>query len=164
LLARKRAISLKELTQIFFVSMSERADPGFHDWLCETCRRAGFTPRIVQQVELEPRLISLVADGFGVALVPEQFKNFPIVGVAFRPLAPPLKTDYWIAWNRDNDSNPLRRYIQIIKDLAGNTRQGNTRQDLPAVRPPSRHLLALPRAAASPAPTKPSARRRSPGQ
>src|SRR2546422_9829227 len=52
-LARKRHVNLSELKTSFFVGMSEKTHPGFRDWLCETCQRAGFTPRILQDAELE---------------------------------------------------------------------------------------------------------------
>src|SRR5881396_1836227 len=117
-LARKRQISLGELKTMFFVGMSEKTHPGFRDWLCETCRPAGFTPRILQDAELEPALMTFVAEGLGVTLAREHIRNLPHPGVAFRPLAPPIKTDYCIAWNGDNDSRALQQYIQIVKSLA----------------------------------------------
>src|SRR6266704_1012755 len=103
-LARKRRINLGELKTMFFVGMSEKTHPGFHDWLCETCRPAGFTPKILQDAELEPALMAFVAEGLGVTLAREHIKKFPHPGVVLRALSPPVKTDYCIAWNRDNDS------------------------------------------------------------
>jgi hypothetical protein len=59
-----------------------------------------------------------VAEGLGVTLAREQIKNLPHGGVIFRPLSPPVKTDYFIAWNLDNDSRALRQYVDIVKRLA----------------------------------------------
>ena len=118
-LAKKNRVALADLKAMFFVGMSEKTHPGFRDWLAETCRPAGFTPRILQDAELEPGLMSFVAEGLGVTLAREQIKNIPHPGVAFRELNPPVKTDYWIAWNRDNPSTALREYVQILKKLAG---------------------------------------------
>jgi DNA-binding transcriptional LysR family regulator len=69
---------------------------------------------------LEAGLMTFVAQGLGVTLAREQIEKLPHEGVVFRPLAPPVKTDYWIAWNRDNDSRGLQDYIQIVKRLTGN--------------------------------------------
>jgi DNA-binding transcriptional LysR family regulator len=121
-LARKRRVSLADLKTMFFVGMSEKTHPGFRDWLSETCRPAGFTPRILQDAELEPALMTFVADGLGVALAREHIKALPHPGVAIRPLVPSVKSDYCIAWNRANDSNPLQQYIQIVKRLTSSTR------------------------------------------
>jgi DNA-binding transcriptional LysR family regulator len=117
-LAHKRQVSLRELKTMFFVGMSERTHPGFRDWLTETCRQAGFTPRILQDAELEPALMTFVAEGLGVSLAREHIKKLPHPGVALRLLTPPVKSDYCIAWNRENDSRALQQYIGIVKRLA----------------------------------------------
>jgi LysR family transcriptional regulator, benzoate and cis,cis-muconate-responsive activator of ben and cat genes len=66
-LARKAKIDLKDLEPMFFVGMSEKVYPGSNEWLIETCREAGFTPRILQDADREPAVISFVAAGLGVA-------------------------------------------------------------------------------------------------
>ena len=63
--------------------------------------------------------MTFVAEGLGVTLAREHIKTLPHPGVAIRPLAPTVKTDYYIAWNRDNDSRALQQYIEIVKSLAG---------------------------------------------
>jgi DNA-binding transcriptional LysR family regulator len=121
-LARKRQVHLSELKTLFFVGMSERTHPGFREWLHQTCRPAGFTPRILQDAELEPALMTFVAEGLGVSLAREHNKKIPHSGVAMRPLMPLIKTDYCIAWNRGNDSRALQQYIEIVKKLAAHAR------------------------------------------
>jgi len=117
-LAKKVRIELADLKTMFFVGMSEKTHPGFRDWLNDLCRPAGFTPRILQDAELELGLMRFVAEGLGVTLAREQIKNLPHGRVIFRPLSPPVKTDYFIAWNLDNDSRALRQYVEIVKALA----------------------------------------------
>jgi DNA-binding transcriptional LysR family regulator len=117
-LAKQKTVAVRDLKTMFFVGMSEKTHPGFRDWLSQTCEPAGFTPRILQDAELEPGLMRFVAEGLGVTLAREQIKNIPHPGVAFRPLSPSVKTDYWIAWNRDNASVALRDYVKIVKGFA----------------------------------------------
>jgi DNA-binding transcriptional LysR family regulator len=117
-LAKKLKIKLTDLKAMFFVGMSEKTHPGFRDWLCEVCRPADFTPRILQDAEIEPGLMRFVAEGLGVTLAREQMKNLPHAGVVFRPLSPAVRTDYCIAWNRDNDSRALQQYVSILRSLA----------------------------------------------
>ena len=117
-LARKRQLKLGELESMFFVGMSEKTHPGFREWLNRTCQRAGFTPRVLQDAELETALMTFIAEGLGVTLAREYLKKLPHPGVAFRPLAPPLKSDYCIAWNRNNDSRALQQYIEIVKGVS----------------------------------------------
>jgi DNA-binding transcriptional LysR family regulator len=62
--------------------------------------------------------MTFVAEGLGVTLAREHIKKVPHPGVAFRPLALPVKSDYDIAWSRSNDSRALQHYLEIIKGLA----------------------------------------------
>ena len=117
-LAKRSRILAKDLKPLFFVAMSEQTHPGSRDWLTGLCRQAGFTPRILQDVELESGIMTFVAEGLGVTLAREQIKNLPHRGVVFRPLAAAAKADYWIAWHRENRSRALGKYIEIIKKQA----------------------------------------------
>jgi DNA-binding transcriptional LysR family regulator len=117
-LAGKRQVKLGDLERLFFVGMSEKTHPGFREWLEGTCRQAGFTPRVLQDAELEPTLMTFVAEGLGVTLARDHIRKLPHPGVVLRPLAPPVKSDYCIAWNRLNDSRALQQYIEIVKRLA----------------------------------------------
>lgn len=117
-LAKRSRIQARDLKSLFFVAMSEQTHPGSRDWLTSLCRQAGFTPRILQDVELESGIMTFVAEGLGVTLAREQIKNLPHPGVVFRPLAVAAKADYWIAWHRENRSMALGQYIEIIKKQA----------------------------------------------
>ncbi|HTV42816.1 MAG TPA: LysR substrate-binding domain-containing protein [Candidatus Sulfotelmatobacter sp.] len=117
-LAKKSKILARDLKALFFVAMSEQTHPGSRDWLTGLCQQAGFTPRILQDVELESGIMTFVAEGLGVTLAREQIKNLPHHGVRFRPLAAAAKADYWIAWHRENRSRALGQYIEIIKKQA----------------------------------------------
>jgi DNA-binding transcriptional LysR family regulator len=114
-LAKKSRIKITDLKPLFFVAMSERTHPGSRDWLSGLCQQAGFTPRILQDVELESGLMTFVAEGLGVTLAREQIKNLPHPGVVFRPLVSAAKADYWIAWHRENRSKALAQYIDVVK-------------------------------------------------
>ena len=121
-LAKKSKIRVAELKPVFFVTMSEETHPGSRDWLTDLCQSAGFTPRVLQDVELESGLMTFVAEGLGVTLAREQIKNLPHPGVVFRPLAGAAHAGYWIAWHRGNRSQALAQYIEVVKRQAGNLR------------------------------------------
>jgi DNA-binding transcriptional LysR family regulator len=119
-LAKKASIKLGELASQFFICMSAKTHPGAREWLADTCRQAGFPGRILQEADSETTVIHFVADGLGVALLPEQITGLLHDGVAFRPLSPPLRRESTIAWRADNSSKALKDYIQIVKDLSRN--------------------------------------------
>ncbi len=117
-LAKRNVVKLTDLKAQFFVAMSEQTHPGSRAWLSGLCQDAGFTPRILQDVELESGLMTFVAEGLGVTLAREQIRKLPHRGVVFRPLAAAVKADYWIAWHRENRSKALSQCIEIVKRQA----------------------------------------------
>jgi DNA-binding transcriptional LysR family regulator len=117
-LAKKTAVNLAELASQFFIGMSAKTHPGAREWLAETCREAGFAGRILQEADSEPTVMQFVADGLGVALLPEQITGLSHEGVVFRRLVPALLRESTIAWRADNTSKPLKDYIQIVKEMA----------------------------------------------
>ena len=117
-LTKKRKIEMSDLEPLPFVAMSEATHPGWGSWLSGLCRSSGFLPRILQEVELEPGLMTFVAEGLGVTLAREQIDDLPHPGVVFRPLRTAAKVDHWIAWHRENHSKALRQYIEVVKKQA----------------------------------------------
>jgi DNA-binding transcriptional LysR family regulator len=117
-LADKPKLKLPDLGPHHFVGMSPTTHPGSREWLVEVCKRAGFVPKVLQEVESEPAAIKFVADGLGVTLMPEQIARLSHDGVVFRPLNATLQCDSAIAWHSENPSRPLQDYIRIVKDLS----------------------------------------------
>ncbi|WP_419204294.1 LysR family transcriptional regulator [Bordetella trematum] len=70
-----------------FVMYSPAKVPGLHDVAMALCRRAGFAPRVSQEAIQVQTLVSLVASGMGVALVPGVARAYVTPHVAFVPLA-----------------------------------------------------------------------------
>lgn len=117
-LARKHRIPIADLRSVFFVAMSDETHPGSRAWLNGLCQPGGFSPRVLQDVDLETGLMTFVAEGLGVTLAREQIRNLPHRGVVFRPLATQETAEYWMAWHRDNRSQGLKRYIEIVRQEA----------------------------------------------
>jgi DNA-binding transcriptional LysR family regulator len=121
-LAGKTTVELKMLAPMFFIGMSEASYPGYGEWLTKSCRAAGFTPKVLQDVDLERTMIHAVAAKLGVALVPEHLKNFEHDNVLFRPLKPPVLTEGCIAWRAENSSSALKAYIEIVERISHSLR------------------------------------------
>jgi DNA-binding transcriptional LysR family regulator len=120
--ASKPVVKLKKLEPMFFIGMSESNYPGYHGWLNGTCQRAGFSPKILQDADIERTVIRSVAAGLGVALLPEQVKKLPHENVVFRPLKPAVTTELCIAWKPGNPSTALKAYVQIVNELGSSMR------------------------------------------
>jgi DNA-binding transcriptional LysR family regulator len=121
-LAGKTTVELQALAPMFFIGMSEASYPCYPEWLTKTCHRAGFTPKVLQDVALERTMIHAVAAGLGVALVPEQLKKLPHDNVVFRPLNPTVVTEGCVAWKNENPSAALQAYVQIVEQVGHSIR------------------------------------------
>ena len=118
----KTTVDLKALAPMFFIGMSEASYPGYREWLTTTCERAGFTPKVLQDVDLERTMIHAVAAGLGVALVPEQLRKLEHENVVFRPLSPTVGTEGCVAWRNENRSAALQAYVQIVEPMGRSIR------------------------------------------
>jgi DNA-binding transcriptional LysR family regulator len=121
-LAGKTTVELKALAPMFFIGMSEASYPGYRDWLTKTCQRAAFTPKVLQDVDLERTMIHAVAAGLGVALVPEQLKELEHENVVFRALNPTVATEGCLAWRNENPSAALQAYVGIVEQVGRSIR------------------------------------------
>src|SRR5881275_2365979 len=115
-LAKQSLIKLKELEPMFFIGMSEASYPGYRRWLTQTCRKVGFSPKVLQDADIERTVIQSVAAGLGVALLPDQVKKLPHDSVVFLELSPAIKTESCIAWKTNNPSVALKAYINVVSD------------------------------------------------
>jgi len=121
-LEQNAVIRLKDLRSMFFIGMSEKSYPGYRSWLTETCRKAGFAPKVLQDVEIERIVLQAVGAGLGVALLPEQVEKLRHENVVFRPLAPTVRTPSCIAWKKENTSTVLKAYIEALKEKSASIR------------------------------------------
>jgi DNA-binding transcriptional LysR family regulator len=121
-LSGKTTVELKALAPMFLIGMSEASYPGYREWLTKTCARVGFTPKVLQDVDLERTMIRAVAAGLGVALVPEQIKKLEHENVVFRPLNPTVGTEGCVAWKNENPSAPLQAYVEIVEHVGRSIR------------------------------------------
>jgi DNA-binding transcriptional LysR family regulator len=118
-LAKKRRLRLPELANEKFISI-RRTAPAYHSLFVSHCRAAGFMPEIaMEEADGALSVLGLVSAGFGVALLPETFRQILPVEVEFRPLRPSIPTfDFHIAWRRDNQSSVLHAFLKMLREHA----------------------------------------------
>ncbi|NKZ02312.1 LysR substrate-binding domain-containing protein [Actinomadura latina] len=81
-------------------------------------RDAGVEPRIRHEVGETSTLITLVAGGLGVAVVPEPVTALALEGVAYRPLAgPAADVELAIAHRTDRTEPHLARAVSVIRKI-----------------------------------------------
>lgn len=81
----------------------------------QACLAAGFLPRRTHEVGETSIMLTLVAAGLGVALLPESVLALRVDGVRFVPVADDVHVDLAIAWRRNDPSPALTRLIEALE-------------------------------------------------
>ncbi|HST43493.1 MAG TPA: LysR substrate-binding domain-containing protein [Conexibacter sp.] len=118
LAARATPLPVARLRDEPFVVPARHHMPGLNARVMETCRRAGFEPRAVQDdVWLLQTTLGLVAAGIGVALVPASLEKLGRAGVAFRPLRDPgPDVELGALWRAEDSSAALRNFVAVLRE------------------------------------------------
>ena len=118
-LSLQEEIAVEELAQESFILIPRHVAPGFYDQSIRICAQAGFSPKIVQEARTTPTIVSLIAGGMGVSLLPDSLRSLQRAGVVYRPLrAPAPATDMAVLWRPDDPSPTLRSFLEIVWEVA----------------------------------------------
>lgn len=115
-LGRHKRLGLAMLAREPFVFQARSRGPGSHDHILAICRRAGFSPQIVQEGSYTDQL-SLVASEAGVAIVPASLRAIRRSGVLFRPLRERPMTQLDMVWREEAASPVLREFLEHVRRL-----------------------------------------------
>ena len=118
-LAGQRKIALGSLAEESFLQVSHHAGPGFYDQFIRICAQAGFSPKVVQEARTSQTVVSLIAGGMGVSMVPASMRFFRREGVVYRYLKPPAPTiDMAVMWRPGDESPALRSFLEVVGEMA----------------------------------------------
>ncbi|MGH8053823.1 MAG: LysR substrate-binding domain-containing protein [Stenotrophomonas sp.] len=116
----KLRVSLRQFALDPFVGFSRDAGAGIHDHVITLCRNAGFSPRIVQEAGESSTLISLVAAGLGVCVLPSSCCHIQVDGARFVALSDRgAASEIQLAWRRESVTPLLRQFIALLKREVG---------------------------------------------
>jgi DNA-binding transcriptional LysR family regulator len=116
--ANKRAVPLASLSDQPFILFSRKGSPEYHARIVEICQQQGFYPRLQHEGRHWLSVVSLVAQGLGVSIVPEAFKQSGIQGAVFKPLAESIEPSaVFAAWAQT--SAPALREQFLAARLGG---------------------------------------------
>ncbi|HEY1135371.1 MAG TPA: LysR substrate-binding domain-containing protein [Nocardioides sp.] len=113
------AVRLADLAGEPFVTYPSGHRSVVHEAVRAACRTAGFEPQPVAEVAETSTLVSFVAAGLGVALVPGSVQHLRITGATYRPLAGDGPTvDLAVATRRDEDAPVVQRVLDLLAAVA----------------------------------------------
>ncbi len=85
------------------------------------CQQVGFSPKVVQQATWMVTVLSLVAGGVGVTLLPANAQSLQRKGVVYRAIqGENLTLELAVVWRRDDSSVVLREFLEVTKSVARN--------------------------------------------
>ncbi|MEV0183179.1 LysR family transcriptional regulator [Streptomyces sp. NPDC050625] len=117
------SVQLRELRDEPFICYPSHHRSVLHDAIYDACQRAGFRPSSVQEVGETATLVSFVAAGLGVALVPASVQHLTVTGAVYRPLAGTTEEVALAVAARTGDESPLvKRVLTRIRTLLGGGR------------------------------------------
>jgi DNA-binding transcriptional LysR family regulator len=91
--------------------------PGLYDDIVSLYADAGLTPVIGQQAIQMQTIVSLVAAGLGVAIVPASLRNLGRTGVAYRELKGRTPgVEIGLAWRRGDRDPAVARFVDFMRE------------------------------------------------
>jgi DNA-binding transcriptional LysR family regulator len=116
-LASRKSIELADLSGETFMMFPPERVLSLYAKTLMACDAAGFSPRTGLEAWQMPTMVSLIAAGVGVALLPAQVRSMPHEGVAYCEVTGDqshLDLEIALAWRQDNRSALCHRVIDAV--------------------------------------------------
>jgi DNA-binding transcriptional LysR family regulator len=119
-LCRRTRVPLAELLDEPFVGFPRATAPALHDAITGLCLAAGFTPAFVAEASEWTTIVSLVAAGMGLTILPDSIRTFTRRGVVYRPIAGrPPHVDLAIGRGHVPPGRALQACLRIVSQVTG---------------------------------------------
>lgn len=117
--ARRTSISLAALANEEFILPPHNLLYNLREQINDLCLDAGFQPKVKQEAAWISTVLSLVAGGMGISLLPANVQNLQRHGVIYRSIQgkSPL-LELVAVWRSDNVSIILKNFLEVISNLA----------------------------------------------
>jgi LysR family transcriptional regulator, benzoate and cis,cis-muconate-responsive activator of ben and cat genes len=117
-LAKKSRIPLRALAREPLILFPAAPRPSWADTVVAACREAGFEPIVAQEAMESATVVSFVAAGVGIAIVPEGLKVLARPGVVFKLVAPPAPVTRLAAVHRAGELPPaVHALMELMREL-----------------------------------------------
>lgn len=113
-LADGAAIPLQALQHDKFIVLPpHEASLGLY--LHNLCLQQGFVPEISHQVNEPQTLMALVAEGYGITLLPDSYGRIPWPGVRFCPLLAAPSADLYAIYHAESATPVVRAFLKMLR-------------------------------------------------
>ena len=114
-LARVPSLRWKDLVDYPWVMVSRSAAPAFRQQFAELSEKYRLTGRIVHESERVPAILTMVAAGNGITLIPQSVRHLLTKGICFRKLPVPEPIlHHTFAYQNNCASYPLKAFLALL--------------------------------------------------
>lgn len=115
-LAGARSIALERLAREPFVMFARDVSPANYDNVMSVCAAAGFHPDTRFAARQWLTIAALVANGLGVALVPQSIARTQVAGARFVPIRDEhARSNAYFLWNPRRDVPGLASFVDTVR-------------------------------------------------
>lgn len=116
-LSQQAKVSMRTLADEPFILSPRVLAPELYDQIISLCQHARFSPRVVQEAMQLPTIVSLVAAGIGVAVIPASLRNLGRTGVNYRAVRESTpKAELVVAWRTEKLSALLQSFLRVVSE------------------------------------------------
>ncbi len=118
-LAHRKSVKLADLKNENWVSLANAFFPGRREFLLAACRKAGFEPKIVAEVDSLQLMLTAIGTGNEVGIMPGHAAKLPHAGCALVPLIAPVVSSPLLLLRPKTEPSPeLAALIALIQEGA----------------------------------------------
>jgi DNA-binding transcriptional LysR family regulator len=123
-LAKKSQIWLQDINGQDFVIPSPDSVPGLNTTIQELFKQAGVHLQITQEATWMTTILSLVAGGLGISLLPLNAINLQRKGIIYREIQD-ITTIFELAvtWRHNNSSTILNNFLKVVREVASSNKK-----------------------------------------
>jgi DNA-binding transcriptional LysR family regulator len=126
-LAGELVLPLARLQGEAFAVVMRAVSPDYHDRILAACADAGFEPALAFELRHWLSVVSVIAQGLGVGLVPAALQQAGLPGVVFVPLAQSLQPyDTHCLWRNGRDQSALGAFLAAVRQAAQPVQDSHT--------------------------------------
>lgn len=119
-LARKRVIGAADFQDEPLIVTPHAAAPVLRDMIDLFLRHQGIEPYYRLETQLQQTIVSLVAEGLGMALVPESVKKLSYAGVKYKEVAMSPGIEQVLIWRKGNTNPALALFVKLARHIFEN--------------------------------------------
>ncbi len=117
-LAGQAQVSLEALADELFILPPAHLPSGLYCQIVSLCQGVGFSPKVRQEATWMSTVLSLVAGGVGISLLPANAQNLQRKGVVFRFIGEQSPIfQIAIVWRRNDSSVILRNFLEVVRNV-----------------------------------------------